>query len=269
MPDAETTNGDPVDLTPLTDLADGEAWAMVESSPDGMVLADDQGAIVLVNRQIEELFGFERAELLGRPVEELLPESVRARHRAHRTRYRAEPTVRAMGTGIELRARRADGTEFPVEVSLSPIHTANGARVVATVRDITERLAAEANSRTVLRALDTASDAVFVFSTHDLAFVYVNDGAVTQLGYSRDELLTMTPLHIKPDFSNESFREMIRPLAAGEVSGHVFTTLHRRADGEDVPVEIDLELAPTIGPEGPTMLLAIARDISDLSLIHI
>jgi len=138
---------DPPQLQPLADLDEAVTWAMVESSPDGMLLANEHGVLMLVNEQIETLFGYDRGELLGLAVETLLPERHRNVHTAHRTRYRAAAISRAMGGDLALIGRRQDGTEFPVEVLLSPITTTQGLRVVATVRDITERLATEAGLR--------------------------------------------------------------------------------------------------------------------------
>ena len=109
---------------PLSDVDASDAmlaWAMVEASPDALVMVDEQGVIELVNRQTEVLFGCDRGDLLGHPVETLLPGRFAQIHAAHRTRYRVAPEVRSMGSDLDLLARRADGTEFPVEISLSPL----------------------------------------------------------------------------------------------------------------------------------------------------
>src|SRR5215471_5792993 len=102
-------------LRPLSDssLDDEAVWALVDAAPDGIVLVDETGRISLVNRQAEELFGYDRGELLGRPHEELLPERLREAHAAHRARYIDDPRTRPMGTGLVLYARRSDGREFP------------------------------------------------------------------------------------------------------------------------------------------------------------
>jgi PAS domain S-box-containing protein len=124
-----------------------EFQTFLEATPDGVVLVDGEGRIVRVNGHAERLFGYPRAELVGSPVEQLLPERFRDRHRAHRAGYHARPRTRAMGEGQELFGRRKDGTEFPVDISLGPVETQAGTVVVAAVRDATERRRAEDLSR--------------------------------------------------------------------------------------------------------------------------
>ena len=251
-------------LQPLSDagLTDEGAWALLDAAPDGIIMVDETGRVLLVNRQIEELFGYDRADLLGRSVDDLLPERLQQLHRAHRTRYRVEPRTRSMGAGMTLFGRRADGTEFPVEISLSPMKTDNGLRVVAAVRDVTERTKLEAQARGVFETLDAIGDGVFIFDAQTLRFTHVNQGAVDQVGYQRDELVGMTMLHIAPEFNEERLRALLEPLERGELSSTTFTTIHRHRDGTDLPVEITLEARR--GDDGPPRTyIKIVRDISE------
>lgn len=124
--------------------------ALLESAPDAIVIVDQAGRIVLVNGQAEVMFGYPREQMIGQPVELLLPERFRAAHRDHRHIYADAPRTRPMGIGLELRGRRSDGSEFPVEISLSPLETEEGLLITSIIRDVTERQRMEQERRALL-----------------------------------------------------------------------------------------------------------------------
>jgi PAS domain S-box-containing protein len=155
----------------LAQSAEARMGAILDAMPDACVIVDGDGRIVRVNTQTERLFGYDREELLGRLVELLLPERFRRGHVRHRAGYRSAPRPRPMGAHLDLCAQRKDGSEFPVEVSLSPLETAKGALVISAIRDVTVRKQAEQALEQSNRELERSNAELAQFASvvsHDL-----------------------------------------------------------------------------------------------------
>jgi len=143
----------------------------LESAPDAIVIADASGTVVFANRQVSALFGYDPEDVIGQPVEQLLPERFRARHIGYRQGFTHTPRTRPMGAGLDLQALRKDGTEFPVEISLSPIGVGNEALIAAAIRDVTDRKLIEAElvaARQLAERANQAKSRFLATASHDL-----------------------------------------------------------------------------------------------------
>jgi PAS domain S-box-containing protein len=165
---------------------------VVEASPSGMLLVDESGAILMANQQIDQLFGYERAELIGQPVEVLVPQRVRAQHAGDRTEFFAHSELRAMGKGRDLYGVRKDKTEFPLEIGLNPIRTPSGKRVLASVVDISERKRAEQKirkERDFIDAVLETAGALVVVLDREGQILRFNRACEQTTGYSSEEVV--------------------------------------------------------------------------------
>jgi protein-histidine pros-kinase len=251
-----------------TKLVQAKYRDLLEDTPDAILIVNVTGLIVLANAQAQQLFGYAADELIGLPIETLLPERYRRAHLGHRGSFFEHPRKRSMGAGLELYGQRHDGKEFPVEISLSPLQTEEGVLVMCAMRDITDRQEARSKADRKFRdLLESAPDAMVIVDQQG-RIVLVNSQAVHLFGWTSAELLgqpveTLVPLRYRGDHHQHrlgfSERPKMRQMGAG------LDLYGLRKNGSEFPVEISL--SPIETEEGLLVASAI-RDASDRKRIE-
>ncbi|QDT65266.1 PAS domain S-box protein [Calycomorphotria hydatis] len=229
---------------------------LLESAPDATIVIDETSSIVFANSQAEKVFGYTPDELIGKPIETLVPDRFRAAHPAHVRQFFDHPDARPMGAALELFGRRKDGTEFPAEVSLSPVQTEKGLLVSSAIRDVTERRRAQ---RFCEALLESAPDAMVV-TTANRIIKFANTEASNLFGYLHEELIGQTVELLMPERYRQQHPEnFARYIADPHVrrmgAGQSLTGLHR--DGKEFPIEVSL--SPIYTDDGVLISSAIRR----------
>ena len=243
----------------MTDLPDAVVSELLHSTSDAAIVTDDGGTIRFVNRRAEELFGYTAEELVGNPVEILMPSSHRDKHTRFRESYRETPHARPLLSGMELHGCRKDGTSFRAEIALMPVKTNDGLLVASTVRAVDSIDQSEAYFRTLL---ESAPDAMIIVDREGKIAI-VNGQAERMFGYSREELAGRPIEMLLPERLREQHvpsrlefldEPMLRPMGNGR------QLLALRKDGSEFPVEISLSPANTASG---TFVSSVIRDVTE------
>ncbi len=212
-----------------------------EGVSEGIIVVNTEQIIVATNSSAEEMFGYATDELLGKPLDSVIPRRYHGNHDHYVDSFIKKSEKRQMGHGRDLHGLRKGGLEFPVEVGLNPFEIYGSSYIMALVIDITERKIKERELSHWARIFDESLNEIYVFDSSSLLFTHVNKEAVRNTGYSLDEFKKMTPLDIKPEHNRSGFQKLIAPLM-GENQGKVkFETLHQRKNGTTYPVEVQLQ----------------------------
>jgi len=251
---------------------------LAETFPDAMVVVDHEGTILQINALTDELFGYAGHELVGQKIELLVPERHRAQHHSHRSNFVEHPKIRRMGAGLELHGRRRDGSEFPVEISLSPVRTERGVVVFSAIRDISDRKSIEEQLRQANHELERNKNrelleyqsrlALIVDSSEDAIIGKDLDGNITSwnkgaehiYGYKADEMVGKHISTLAPSDRPDEIPQILEKIRRGESVEH-FESVRVAKDGRHLNVSITV--SPAIDPEGKIVgASVIARNIT-------
>ena len=235
--------------------------SIIHSAMDGIITIDDEYNIVLFNRAAEEIFQCSASEVLGKSLDQFIPESMRRGHGEHLRRFaESEENYIRMGRYREISGLRYTGESFPLEASISKFERSGKRWMTVILRDISQRKQSEERAEYLGQILDESLNELYVFDAETLMFLQVNKGALKNLGYSMAEMSIMTPVHLKPEFTNNSFRALLEPLLIGTSQKVNFRTNHRRKNGTTYPVEVHLQHRQHAGRG---VFVAIILDLTD------
>jgi PAS domain S-box-containing protein len=227
-------------------------------APCGYHSLNKEGTIIRVNETELEMLGYDRNELLGKKFSDLLTAEGLKTFQENFPQFQQQGWVR----DLQFQLIRKDGTLLPVSLNSTAVKDAQGNYLMSrsTILDITERKRAEVEQTKLLDIVDASLNEIYIFDADTLHFQHVNAGALNNLGYTSEKMRTMTPIDIKPEFDEESFRKLVAPLLQGEQQKLVLQTVHQRADGSRYPVEAHLQL---IERNQERLFLAVILDISE------
>ncbi len=231
-----------------------------EGVSEGIIVVDTKQVIMATNSAAEEMFGYDRDELIGKHLDTLIPQRYQRHHNHHVDSFIKKSEKRQMGHGRDLHGIRKNGEEFSVEAGLNPFELFGSTYVMALIIDITERKMREKELSHWARIFDESLNEIYVFDTESLRFSNVNKEAQRNIGYTMEEMATMTPVDIKPKIDKSEFQNLIAPLLEGKKAKLKFETVHCRKDGTTYPVEVHLQPS-AMGKKN--VFVAIILDITE------
>lgn len=254
----------------ITEQKEAQKEIMVSEEKRRLIMSGALDAIICIqpnqeitfwNPQAELLFGWKESEAIGQMLPELIiPEAYRKFHEEGVKKYIQKGSGKMLNKLLELSAIRRNGEEFPIELTIIPIEQDGDVFFCAFIRDLTNRKKAEEEKNNLLSTIENNLNEIYIFNTETLFFSYVNKGALNNLGYSEHEIKGLTPIDIKPGFTEISFRQLSNPLILKEKEKVVFLANHERKDGSVYPVEVHLQI---VTDGGNTKFLAVVLDITE------
>lgn len=233
--------------------------AILETSVEGIISIDESGIIHFFNPAAEKIFSYNADDVIGYNVSMLMPEPYQHEHDTYLNNYLVGNPAKIIGIGRELEGKRKDGTVFPMWLSVAEFFEGEKRFFSGFIRDLTAEKSYLEKVTSLEYILQNTTNEIYIFDVDSLRFIHANKGALDNLLYDRDEIIKLTPVDIKPEYSLEKFQKVIHPLRLGEQDKIVFTTAHQRKDGSEYPVEVHLEISKY---ESNSVFVAITLDIT-------
>lgn len=233
--------------------------AIIENAVEGIVTIDTTGIIQSFNPAAEKIFAYTANEMIGNNISMLMPSPYQREASSYIKNYLTSNESKIIGIGRQLEGRRKDGTVFPMWLSVGEFFEDEQRFFTGFIRDLTIEKSYLEKATSFENILENSLNEIYIFDADTLFFIRVNQGALENLQYSREEIVTLTPVDIKPEYSLDTFKKLINSLRSGGEDKIVFTTVHQRKDGSHYPVEVHLELSKY---EGKPVFVAIILDIS-------
>jgi PAS domain S-box-containing protein len=240
-------------------ITESRLHAVIDTAVEGIITIDISGVIHSFNPAAEKIFSYSANEIIGNNVNVLMPEPYQHEHDSYIQNYISSGNAKIIGTGRELEGKRKDGSIFPMWLSVAEFYEDGQQFFTGFIRDLTAEKSYFEKATNLEHILQNSLNEIYIFDAESLKFIHVNQGALDNLQYSINELLVLTPVDIKPEFSIEKFQKVIGPLFSGEHEKIVFTTIHQRKDGSNYPVEVHLEITSY---ESKPAFVAIILDIT-------
>ncbi len=241
-------------------MLDPKQLDLLDSITDAIVIVNDKGQVLFVNAPLREKFGFDKDELIGKSIEQLIPERFWDSHKLQRQTYLEQPRKRPMGESQKLFGRHKEGHEFPIRVSLSPQKVDGQWEIIGIIEDLTLRTQAEAQNRVRISALEAAANAIVITDSQG-KITWANPAFTNLTGYSIDEVVGQSPRLLKSGYHDDNFYRMLwGKIGAGQTwQGKV---INRRKNGEIYTEE--MTITPVKGDEGEiTHYIAVKQDVSE------
>ncbi len=233
---------------------------IIESALEGIITINQSGEILSMNPSAERLFGYLEKETVYKNIKMLMPEPYKREHDGYILNYLLSQKPKIIGSGREVIGLRKNGQEFPMWLSVTEFYDNNTRYFTGFVSDLSAEKVNLQKALNYEHILERSLNEIYIFNADTLKFIHINKGALLNLQYSFEDLKNKTPVDIKPEFTDETFRKRIAPLKDNDLEKLIFTTRHLRKDGSTYPIEVHLEMTEF---ENQKSIVAFILDISE------